>query len=311
MASASRPWRACQRQLGQVAVEQRQDRLCLGVTEAAVELEQLRAVLGEHEAGVQHADVRGALGGEVIDHGLDELRGQRVGVVPGGCRRVRAHAAGVRAGVAVEDALVVLGDRQRPSDRAVAQGDQAALGPGESLLEHDRALRGELADGGIGLGGRGRHDHALAGGQTVELHDHGQLGVAPPADGVVVVVAAMERRRRQAQLCGERTCVTLRGLEPGEVGGRAEARDTGLGTAVGGAGGKRRLGPDDDQIGGAVNGKVELGGLHDLVPVAAARPRDGGLAAAGADHDHAHQASTPSKPSFGCAWLTSMGYRPV
>ena len=66
--------------------------------------------------GVQHADVRRARRGEVVDDRLDELRRQLVGVVAGRRRRVGAHAAGVRAGVALADALVVLGDRQRTGD---------------------------------------------------------------------------------------------------------------------------------------------------------------------------------------------------
>ena len=72
---------AGQRQLGEIGVEQRQDRLRLGVAEAAVELEQLRSVGGQHQPGVQHADVRRAAGGEVVDDRLDELCRQRVGVV--------------------------------------------------------------------------------------------------------------------------------------------------------------------------------------------------------------------------------------
>ena len=63
---------AGQGDVGEVAVEQRQHRLRLGIAEAAVELEQPRAVGGEHQPGVEHADVRRAGGGEVVEHRLDE-----------------------------------------------------------------------------------------------------------------------------------------------------------------------------------------------------------------------------------------------
>ena len=52
-------------------------------------------------------------------------------------RAERAHAAGVRAAVAVEQALVVARDRERERVAAVAQGDDAGLGPCEPFLDHD------------------------------------------------------------------------------------------------------------------------------------------------------------------------------
>ena len=58
-----------------------------------------------------------------------------------GHRRVRAHPAGVGAGVAVADALEVLRRRERPSrvGSAVAHDEQRQLGTGEAFLDHERA----------------------------------------------------------------------------------------------------------------------------------------------------------------------------
>ena len=71
-------------------------------------------------------------------------------------------------------------------DRAVAQRHQAALGAGEPLLEHDRALRHQLADGGLGAPSVAvGHDDALAGGETVELDDDRLAELAPPGDGLL------------------------------------------------------------------------------------------------------------------------------
>src|SRR5438105_2795253 len=101
----------------QVVLEQRDDRLRLGIAEAAVELQHPRPVVGEHQAGVEDADERRPALRELVEHrpvdALDDLL--RVDPLDG---RVRAHAAGVRPGVAVADPLEVLRDRQR--DRASA-----------------------------------------------------------------------------------------------------------------------------------------------------------------------------------------------
>ena len=53
----------------QVALEQRQQRLRLGIAEAAVVLEHARAVGSEHQAGEQHPDERVAAGRELLEHG--------------------------------------------------------------------------------------------------------------------------------------------------------------------------------------------------------------------------------------------------
>ena len=96
--------------------------------------------------------------------------------VEAGHRRVAAHAAGVRALVAVEDPLVVLRGSERDDVLAVAERQQRQLLAVEELLEHDLGLAEALLDeegldrlARLGLA-RG-DDHALARGQAVGLED--------------------------------------------------------------------------------------------------------------------------------------------
>ena len=97
-----------------------------------------------------------------------------------GRRRIGAHAAGVGALLAVEDALVVLGGGQRQRVRAVDQGEEARLLADQALLDHHlgagRAERAREAglDGGGGILARLGDDHALAGRQAVGLDDDRQ-----------------------------------------------------------------------------------------------------------------------------------------
>ena len=92
-------------------------------------------------------------------------------------RRVGAHAAGVRALVAVAKALVVLRGRERQHVAAVGHDDEARFLALEELLDDDHAAR--LAEGArehvLGRADRLRgargDDHALAGGEPVGLDD--------------------------------------------------------------------------------------------------------------------------------------------
>ena len=293
--------------LGQIAVEQREQRLCLGVTEPAVVLEQPRPRRGEHQTGVEDAHIAQALAVQMVEHRLHERRRQFVEVVGAGCWGVRAHATGVRAGVALADALVVLRKGQGLRHGAVAEGEQAHLGPAETFFEHERACCGGGPDGGVGVGRGVGHHHTLSRRQAVGLHHHGCFESAPPVDGLFGVVGAQEAGGGDAEPSGQGAGVPLRRLEPGQLGGRAETGHAGRGAAIGHPCHQGRLGPDDHQVGAgdAVVGRI--GGDHHLVAVPTAGPCDGGLAPATAHDQYPHQASTPSKPSFGWARATSMG----
>ena len=85
--------------------------------------------------GIQLTDDRlGDLARDEVDERL--LAAERLGEPRQ--RGVGAHAAGVRAGVAVAEALEVLGGAQRQHVVAVAEEEQRDLGAGEELLDQHR-----------------------------------------------------------------------------------------------------------------------------------------------------------------------------
>ena len=170
----------------EVALEAHEDRLRLGITEAAVELHHARrAVLADHEARVKEARVGNSLGRHALHDRVDDLahhammdfgRHHRRG-------RIRAHAAGVGALVAVEDALVVLARGERQHALAVDHHDEARLLALHEFLDDD-AMAGvaELVAGEhhvdrrMRLVDRRRDHHALSGGEPVGL-DHDRRAV--------------------------------------------------------------------------------------------------------------------------------------
>ena len=108
-----------------------------------------------------------------LAHQLDDRPVDRVGDLVDALgveprhRRVAAHAAGVRALVAVADPLVVLRRREREDVLAVAEREQRELLALQELLEHhlgrpEAPLGEERLDGLARLGLRLADDHALA-----------------------------------------------------------------------------------------------------------------------------------------------------
>src|SRR5207248_11085570 len=107
--------------------------------------------------------------------GPDALLGQRLRlfVRKDTGRRARAHAAGVRSGVAVADALVVARRRERDDGLAVDERMQRRLLADEDLLEdhrtrRDRAPRERI----LRLGAVARDDDTLPRAEAIGLHDH-------------------------------------------------------------------------------------------------------------------------------------------
>ena len=113
----------------QVAVQPREQRLRLRVAESAVELEHHRPVVRPHQACKQDADKGRAALRQLLDHGsVDEVEDLLDLCRPvAGDRRVRAHPAGVRSGVAVPDPLEILCRRQRERTLTVAQREDRDL----------------------------------------------------------------------------------------------------------------------------------------------------------------------------------------
>ena len=146
-------------------------------------------------------------------------------------RRVGAHAAGVRAGVALAESLVVLRRRQEGHLLAVRQAEDGEFLSQEKRLDHDGASRvaeAALAEHGAHrvrrLAPGGAHDGALAGGEAGGL-DHQRLGVGGHVGergGELGEGAAGGGRNAGGlhHVLRER----LRGLERRRAGGRAEHR---------------------------------------------------------------------------------------
>ena len=105
--------------------------LCLGIAEAGVELQHLRTARGHHQPAVEHAGEGRSFLGHAANGGLGNVvqNPLRHGGIEQLVSGVDAHAAGVGAGVALADALVVLGGNQRRHMLAVAQARKLISSP--------------------------------------------------------------------------------------------------------------------------------------------------------------------------------------
>ena len=151
-------------------------------------------------------------------------------------RRERAHAAGVRPFVVVEDALVILRGTERNGAPAVAEGEEGHFRTGQALLEHDARARGSeaslfhrLADRIVSGAGIGGDDNALSRGQAVSLDDDRQAELASIDDGMCrcSVLAHAIARRRHAVTRHERFRKDLAALETRRGLGGTEDRESG------------------------------------------------------------------------------------
>ena len=184
---------------------------------------------------------------------LDELR-NAVGADPRH-RRVRAHAAGVRPGVAVADPLEVLRRGERHDALPVGEREDGHLLAGEELLDHDRPWkRRRRTKPVVELLGRLADEHALPGRETVHLDDAG---------------SPRNRQRLGGRDAGRGHDVlreALRALDPRRRASRAEDGDAVSAQLVGDPRDERRLRAD-----------------HGEVDVEAAREAEQSLAVLGAD----------------------------
>ena len=195
---------------------------------------------------------RRAAARQLVDDGLvdggDDAGHERVGLRH---RRVGAHAAGVRAGVAVADPLVVARRSERHGALAVAQRQQRELLAGHELLHDHRKVAEAVGDEHV-LERRARlclvggdHD-ALARREPVGL-DHGRVAVHRGEALVHGRDDAMRRggdARRGHDLLRER----LRALQPRGGGERPEVAHARGPERIAEAGDERRLRPDDDEV---------------------------------------------------------------
>src|SRR5438309_1696388 len=124
-------------QLREIAVDQRHDRLALRIAEADIILDQLGTLVGKHQPGIKHsAEGRSCLGhgsgsrkNDLLHRPLLEVVGQDRS---GG---IGTHSAGIWAGVAFTDALVILCRGERYGVLAVDEREQAGLLALQKLLD--------------------------------------------------------------------------------------------------------------------------------------------------------------------------------
>ena len=238
-----------------VVVEQREERLGFGVAEAAVELEDERIIVVDHHAAVEAAlEGRAARRHFRHDRLVDRLE-QRGWIGDEAGRRVDAHPAGVAAGVALADPLVVAREGQRRDDAGGDDRHRGGFLAAQPVLQHQPPGDGDqLVDRGVRLVDAGGDHNALAGREAVGL-DHRQRVGAQHFDPLVGGAGGFEelgvgvgRAGRGHDLLGE----PFGGLDLGGGGGGTEGADTGGVQGVDQPGGERRFGADDDKVDAAL-----------------------------------------------------------
>ena len=105
------------------------------------------------------------------------------------------------------------------------------------------------------------------------------------------------------QVAGE----ALRRFQLRKVGGRPKRRNAPLSCEISRARNKRGFRTGNHQVGVIRTGVVEARRQPDVVPVLSTRPGNRLLSAAAANHQHPHQAITPSNANFACASPTASG----
>ena len=216
--------------------------------------------------------------------------------------RERAHAAGVRPLVVVEDALVVLRGPNRKGAGAVAQDEERHLRSDQALLD-DQALASvakTTADhrGGNGLlcrGEVGRNHHALAGGEAVSLQHDRKAERTRAHDGERVGgrLSGMESGCRHVMPGHEGLREGLAGFELRRGGRGTEQEPAGGSEGVGDTGAERQLGADDGQVGPLAFGKGQHGSrIAQVDRMDRDQLRDPGVAR-GCDDGHARLGGEP------------------
>ena len=172
-----------------------------------------------------------------------------------------------------------------------------ASGPNEPLLDDDpRRARvpagggGELRDRALGVGRRVADRDALAGRQPVRLDDDtatGRRQLGREGRGRRCVHERLAASHPDAGRGRDLVAERLARLDPRRRGGRPEHREARLEQRVGDAGGERRLGSDDDQLGRFATGdRHDRGGVERVDPRHAAHAwLEADRVAAGRDDD--------------------------
>ena len=252
-----------------IAFQPHHQDLAFRIAEADIVFDQFRPPGGDHQAGEEYAaEGMAALShaahrrlDDLLHRALDQSRRHHRG------RRIGAHTAGVRTGIAVADTLVVLGRCQRQRRPAVAEAEEARFLAVEEGFDHDfRAGRAKSAleavvDGGQRLVQRHGDGDALAGRQPVRLDDDRGALLADIGLGLRRVVEALVGAGRDVIFGAEILGETFRTLQLG--GGRRwpEGGDACGAQPVGETGDQRRLRADDDEIDGVFGAEAQDRGV--------------------------------------------------
>ena len=236
------------------------------VAEPAVELKHLRAVGGEQEAGIKQALERDALGVDAAHERKHDFAMHAIVQFLGEQRRraERAHASGVRAGIVIEGALVILRRRTEQVARAVHERVDRALGAAQKLLNHDLpARRAELSEfhhpvdrlrGGVRVF---RNDDALAEREAVGLDDDRVTQLLAECVSLLAFGKMAERGGRNAVAFHEILRKNLRPLEACAGFRRTENPEAGLLENIRDSGGQRVIGADDGEVDFFVAGEFQ------------------------------------------------------
>jgi len=151
------------------------ERLRFRVAQASVVFEDLRAGRSHHQTGVEKAGVWRTIGGHSgycgFDDGVHDLR--RLCSAEYASIAICAHATGVRAGVTIEDSLVILRGFEGDGAAIFHIDDEADLFARKKLFEEQRCI-GQCSERCIRFRLVCDDDDALASGKAVCLKNDGE-----------------------------------------------------------------------------------------------------------------------------------------
>ncbi len=165
---------------------------------------------------------------------------------------VSAHAAGVRALVAIEDGFVILRGRERDDVAAVAERDEADFFAAQEFLDHQAAL--ELAERGFGFGAVLRDDDAFSGGEAVGFEDYRKAEAVERGARFGFVFGGGEAGGGDSTLREKALCENFAAFEARGVAVGSDDQFAFSAELIDDAVDQRSFGSDDGQIGADVFG---------------------------------------------------------